>query len=389
YSKGGSSLYDDAYVPSAEMLTSLTSFYGVGEFDAMGLQKMLTGKNVSLQLSLNNLNEGMSGTASPEDMETLMQLVYLHFSQPRFDRDAHQAILARYKALVQNMGNNPQKIMSDSLSLILSDYHPRTRVLDEEFLEDIQLGMIEQVYRERFADAGDFIFIIVGNMDQEEVKILSQKYIGSIPDMEREETWIDRRVYEPEGWVKKEIPMTLEIPKANVNIVMHREIEYNPFHLVVMRVIEGILDLRYVESIREEEGGTYGVGIQTSLSKWPVEKARLQIRFDCDPERAADLKEKVYAELVKMATEGPRREDLSKTVENLLKTREQSKEHNAYYLNTLNNYYLYGINFDDPANYEEILKALTTDDVQKVMKDFYEDPNVVDVVFVPKEAAAP
>lgn len=389
YSKGGSSLYDDAYVPSAEMLTSLTSFYGVGEFDAMGLQKMLTGKNVSLQLSLNNLNEGMSGTASPEDMETLMQLVYLHFNQPRFDRDAHQAILARYKALVQNMGNNPQKIMSDSLSLILSDYHPRTRVLDEEFLEDIQLGMIEQVYRERFADAGDFIFIIVGNMDQEEVKILSQKYIGSIPDMEREETWIDRRVYEPEGWVKKEIPMTLEIPKANVNIVMHREIEYNPFHLVVMRVIEGILDLRYVESIREEEGGTYGVGIQTSLSKWPVEKARLQIRFDCDPERAADLKEKVYAELVKMATEGPRREDLSKTVENLLKTREQSKEHNAYYLNTLNNYYLYGINFDDPANYEEILKALTTDDVQKVMKDFYEDPNVVDVVFVPKEAAAP
>ena len=389
YSKGGSSLYDDAYVPSAEMLTSLTSFYGVGEFDAMGLQKMLTGKNVSLQLSLNNLNEGMSGTASPEDMETLMQLVYLHFSQPRFDRDAHQAILARYKALVQNMGNNPQKIMSDSLSLILSDYHPRTRVLDEEFLEDIQLGMIEQVYRERFADAGDFIFIIVGNMDQEEVKILSQKYIGSIPDMEREETWIDRRVYEPEGWVKKEIPMTLEIPKANVNIVMHREIEYNPFHLVVMRVIEGILDLRYVESIREEEGGTYGVGIQTSLSKWPVEKARLQIRFDCDPERAADLKEKVYAELVKMATEGPRREDLSKTVENLLKTREQSKEHNAYYLNTLNDYYLYGINFDDPANYEEILKALTTDDVQKVMKDFYEDPNVVDVVFVPKEAAAP
>lgn len=389
YSKGGSSLYDDAYVPSAEMLTSLTSFYGVGEFDAMGLQKMLTGKNVSLQLSLNNLNEGMSGTASPEDMETLMQLVYLHFNQPRFDRDAHQAILARYKALVQNMGNNPQKIMSDSLSLILSDYHPRTRVLDEEFLEDIQLGMIEQVYRERFADAGDFIFIIVGNMDQEEVKILSQKYIGSIPDMEREETWIDRRVYEPEGWVKKEIPMTLEIPKANVNIVMHREIEYNPFHLVVMRVIEGILDLRYVESIREEEGGTYGVGIQTSLSKWPVEKARLQIRFDCDPERAADLKEKVYAELVKMATEGPRREDLSKTVENLLKTREQSKEHNAYYLNTLNDYYLYGINFDDPANYEEILKALTTDDVQKVMKDFYEDPNVVDVVFVPKEAAAP
>jgi zinc protease len=157
---------------------------------------------------------------------------------------------------------------------------------------------------------------------------------------------------------------------------------------MVLRVIEGILDLRYVESIREEEGGTYGVRIRTSISKWPLEKASMQINFDCDPDRAEDLKEKVFAELDKLATEGPSDKDLSKTTENILKGRQESKEHNSYYLTTLLNYYLYDINFDDPANYEDIVKSLTTEDVLKVMQSFYDNPNIIDVVFVPMEEAA-
>jgi zinc protease len=387
YSKGGSSIYGDEDVPTLDMLTSLISFYGVGDFDAMGLQKMLTGKNISLQLSLRNLSEGLSGTASPKDVEAMMQLIYLHFNQPRFDKEAHEAIIARYMALVENMNNNPQKVMSDSLSLIMTDYHARTRVLDLEFLEDVNYDRLEQVYRERFADASDFFFIIVGNMEQEEVKLLAQKYIGAIGDLERNETWIDRKINEPEGRVDKTIALSLATPKANVNIVINQEMAYDPYHRMVLRVIEGILDLRYVESIREEEGGTYGVSVRTSLAKWPLEKASIQLMFDCDPARAVDLKEKVFAELEKLAREGSTEEDLSKTVENILKSREESKEHNAYYLSNLYSYYLYGINFDDPANYENILKGLTVKDVKKVMSAFYDNPNIVDVVFVPNEEA--
>ncbi len=385
YSKGGSSIYGDDDVPTTDMLTSLISFYGVGDFDAMGLQKMLTGKNISLQLSLRNLSEGLSGTASPKDMEAMMQLIYLHFNHPRFDKEAHETIIARYMALVENMNNNPQKVMSDSLSLILTDYHPRTRVMDQEFLEDVNYDRLEQVYLERFADASDFFFIIVGNMEQEEVKLMAQKYIGAIGNQDRNETWIDRKVNEPEGRVNKTIALPLAIPKASVNIVINQEMAYDPYHQMVLRVIEGILDLRYVESIREEEGGTYGVSVRTSLEKWPLEKASMQLRFDCDPARAADLKEKVFAELEKLAREGSTEEDLSKTVENILKSREESKEHNAYYLSNLYSYYLYGINYDDPVNYENILKALTVKDVKQVMSAFYDNPNIVDVVFVPKE----
>ena len=388
YSKGGSSLYGDEDVPTTDMLSMLIQMYGVGDFDAMGLQKMLTGKNISLQLSLRNLSEGLNGTASPKDMEAMMQLIYLHFNQPRFDKEAHDAIIARYMAFVENMNNNPQKVMGDSLNLIATNYHPRTRVLDQEFLQDVNYERLEAVYRERFADAGDFFFIIVGNMEAEEVKDLAQKYIGAIGDLDRTETWIDRKVYEPQGVVEKTIPLALETPKANVNIMINQEMKYNPQNQMVLRVIEGILDLRYVESIREEEGGTYGVRIRTSVSKWPLEKASMQINFDCDPERAADLKEKVYAELRALATDGPSEEDLSKTTENILKDREESKEHNSYYLSTLMSYYLYGINFDDPANYEDIVNEITVKDVKKVMQSFYADSNIIDVVFVPKEEAA-
>jgi len=386
YSKGGSSLYGDDYVPTADMLTSLVSFYGVGDFDATGLQKMLSGKNVSLQLSLGSLSEGLNGTASPKDMEAMMQLLYLHFNHPRFDVEAHEAIMARYMAMIENMNNNPQKIMSDSLSLILTDYHPRSRVLDQEFLKEIDYEKIEEVYMDRFADASDFFFVIAGNMDQEEVKVLVQKYIGAIKDLDRDEIWMDRKVYEPEGVVEKTIPLALETPKANVNIVINKEMEYSPYNRMVMRVIENILDLRFMESIREDEGGTYVLGVRTSLNRWPLEKASMRISFDCDPTRSSELKEKVFEELEKLAKEGPSEVDLSKTVENILKDREQSKEHNSYYLSAIYSYYVHDINYDDPDNYENIVKGLSVKDVKKVMKAFYKNPNVVDVVFEPEEA---
>jgi zinc protease len=383
FSVGGSSLYGDDYVPTTDMLATLVDYYGVGEFDVTTLQKMLTGKNVSFSMSLEDLSEGCDGSATPKDMETMMQLLYLYFMHPRFDADAHNAIVARFQGVVKNMGNNPQKVMGDSLSLILTNYSPRTRVLDMQFLEDVDFGKVEEVYKDRFADASDFLFIIVGNMEKEKVKMLAQKYIGTITDLEREEVYIDRGVREPEGVVEKLIPLALETPKANVNIVINQELDYNAYNRLVLRIIEGILDLRYVESIREEEGGTYGVSVRTSLEHRPRELGKLQIRFDCDPEKADMLKRKVYDELKKLASEGPTEEDLSKTVKNLLITREQAKEHNDYYMNALYNYYIHGINFDDPSNYEDILNGLTVKDVKKAFKLFYKDPNIEDVVFVP------
>lgn len=385
FSKGGSSLISDEDVPTADMLTTMVSNYGVGDFDAMGLQKMLSGKNVSLSPYLNDLHEGFSGKASPKDMETMMQILYLYFNHPRFDKEAHDAFLSRMISYVENMNNNPQKVMGDSLSLIMSDYHPRVRTISTDYLEEVDFDRLEAIYQDRYADASDFIFIIVGNMEEDRVKLMAQTYIGAIKDLERNETWVDNKINEPKGTVEKIIPIAMTTPKANVNLIFKQEMKYTPYNRMVLVVIKKILDLRYTESIREEEGGTYGVGLRTSLQMYPVEKATLRISFDCDPDRAEDLKAKIFEELDKLAKEGPSEEDLSKTIENIMKDRPESKAHNSYFLSNIYNYYSMGINFDDPANYEDIASSMTPKDVKKVMKAFYKKPNVVDVVFIPTE----
>jgi zinc protease len=385
YSKGGASLFDDAYVPSMTMLSNLIGYYGLGEYDMMTLQKMLTGKTVSLNVELNELSEGFSGDASPKDFETLMQMIYLRFVGPRFDGEAHQAIIGRYKAFIQNMGNNPQKAVSDSLTRILADYHPRARIMDEQYIEEVDLGMIEEVYSDRFRDASDFTFYFVGNISGEELKPYVERYIGSLPSDRRTEQWIDRGINEPEGKLEKQIPLKLEVPKSTVALAFITAMEYTPSNLVALRIIEGILDLRFVESIREEQGGTYGVSASTALEHYPEEKASLFILFDTDPEKAEFLKGMVYEELEKLVKEGPASKDFNKTVENMLKEREEAREHNAYWLNMLYSYNVNGYNFDAPENYIEIIKQMDEKDVQKVMKRLYKKANVLDVVFSPEQ----
>ena len=150
-------------------------------------------------------------------------------------------------------------------------------------------------------------------------------------------------------------------------------------------MISGILKLRFDESIREEEGGTYGVRSNTSLSHFPEEKASIFIMFDTDPEKVQHLKGLIYKELETLVENGPLQKDLSKTVENMLKDREQNREHNSYWMNTLYRYYIHGYNSDDPDNYEAIIKSITVKDIKKFMKRFYKKANVVDLVFSPAE----
>jgi zinc protease len=173
-----------------------------------------------------------------------------------------------------------------------------------------------------------------------------------------------------------------------VNIVINQPMKFTPFNRVVMEVIEGVLDLRYTESIREEEGGTYDVGVSAGLRRWPEQKGVLRIRFDCAPDRVENLKDKVYLELDKLVKNGPSSEDLSKTVENLLKNSEQRRQHNSFYMNAIYSQYIHGIDLYAAENYEDILKDLTIKDVKKVMKSLYKDPDIVEVVFIPEKEEA-
>ena len=384
YSKGGTSLYDIDMLPSASNVGSLTGAYGLGDFDAVTLRKMLTGKMASCGVSVSSMSESVSGSSTPKDFETMLQLLYLRFEKPRFDAEAHEAIMSRNRAAIANQQKNPQKIMQDSISLIMSNYNPRTLLFNEEYLNNISLEKIEQVYRDRIKDASDFTFFIVGNIDADTVKPLVEKYIGSLKSENRKENWRDNNVRGPKGRTEKVIDIALETPKSTVVTKFSKDMKYSVYNNLCNNVLEGVLELRYTENIREKEGGTYGVSVNAGAVRQPYQNYSMTMVFDCDPERAAHLKSLVYAETEKMMQEGPTAEEIHKVISNLKKNYEQSKLHNSYWLNSIYSEYVSGIKFD-PAGYEKMMDKISPKDIQKFAQSLFKSADVIDIVFQPKK----
>jgi zinc protease len=383
-SNGGSSKEDNDKMASAMMLNQFIGAFGVGDYNATDLKKVLTGKKVSLNVSLSDLNESFNGSSTPKDFETMMQLLYLQFENPRFDKEAYDALLGRYKAYIANMANNPEKIMSDSLALIMTCKNPRTKLMTPALFDEVSLDQMEAIYKDRFIDAGDFTYFIVGNIDEATAKTMAEKYIGSLTDLRRKETWIDRNVEGPKGKTEREIVIPVEVKKSTVSVNYEAKMEYTPEQNLLLSLFRDILNLRYIDEIREKEGGTYGVRVSTSSSKFPKQKKSLDLMFDTDPDKAQQMKAILYREIDKIATDGPTTEDLNKAVKNLQKNREQSKLHNNYWMGALNNYYFYAVNPDDPKNFENILATVTPAKVQEFVKTFLSKADVVDIIFKPK-----
>jgi zinc protease len=383
FSFGGISKLDDKQVLPSYLLPAILPMYGLGDYDNVTLQKMLAGKKASISVSLGETTETINGASTPKDLETMMQLLYLRLAHPRFDSLAHSAIIARYAALIGNMEKDPNKIKSDSISLITTGYNKRTPVLGKASIEKISIDDIREVYTDRFSNAGEFTFFVVGNISRDTLMPLVEKYIGSLPVTGRKETWINRHIEQPEGKITREISIPLTIPKSTVFLSFAKDLKYNPYYYLGLEVINGILDIVYTEKVREEKGGSYSIGVSLSAQKRPESEGEGVISFDCDPGRADELKMIVYNEIDSLMTRGPNQVNLEKAVKNILKTREESKQHNAYWMNVLTRYYSNGINGNDPKNYENVLKSFTVGDIRKIARKMFRKANVVDIVFKP------
>jgi len=385
YSKGGSSLYEVEDLPSVGVAGEFITSFGIGNYDAISLKKALTGKNAKTSFNIGNLSESISGGCRTEDFETMMQLAYLRFEQPRFDEEAYKALMARYMAYVTNMGDDPKKIMGDSISAIRSNYHERNLEFGADFLKQVSFESMERIYKERINNAADFTFFIVGDIEKETAKAMAAKYLGAISSNDERENWRDNNVNGPEGFTQKTIAVKMAEPKANVQIYYNTELDYTPQNRIGMSFISSILTLRYTESIREKEGGTYGVGVRASTSHYPTAEGNVSIQFDCDPERASDLIPLVYAEIDKMIKIGATQEDIDKTRMNILKGRAESKEQNSYWMNNIYSYYVNGTNMTLAENYENVVENMSAKEIKKLAKKFFKKADKIEVVFVPKE----
>ena len=385
HSYGGTSLYGVKDLPNAENAAVFTNAYGAGEFNSIALGKALAGKMVSCSTTIGTDSEVITASSTPQDMETMFELLYLRFTSPRMDEDKFQSILNQNLANVDKICKNPNKIIQDSIDFITSNYNPRTQPLSRKYLESIDMKRMYEIYKERFANAADFTFFIVGNVDAEELKPLVEKYLGSLPTSEEREDWVDDMVRAPKGVVKKVIPVKMETPKSFVVTSFRKEMPYNLHDMYCNNVLRGILDVRYTESIREKEGGTYGVTVSSEASKKPVEVYTMTMTFNCDPDKAEYLKSLVYAEVEKIKNEGVSEDEITNVTKKLLKDFEQSKPHNSYWLSVITTYYIYDINNNDLADFEESLRNMTPEDIKDFADRMFDNPDVLDVIFQPKK----
>lgn len=385
YAMGGSSMYADSLVPSLTLFQNIISMYGAGEFDNVALQKMLAGKKASVNLGLTETMQTINGSSTPKDFETMMQLLYLRFAKPNFNKEAYDAIMGRFNAMIAAAQKDPSKAMSDSLQMIATCYSPRTFILTPESMTRITFNNVNHIYATAFDNASRFTFFIVGNIEEDQVKAMAEKYIGSLPTKAENENWIDRGVKQPKGKVIKEINLPLAVPKGTVVISYSGATKYVPENYLSYEVLNGILDIVYTEKVREDEGGTYGVGVNANSQIRPVQKTRLMISFDCDPARTAQLKEIVYKELQNIATVGPKQVDLDKAVSNMLKKKEEDSAHNNYWSTVLRTYYTNGININDPKSFQDVLNSLTVKDIQKITKKYLSKADQLEIVFLPEK----
>lgn len=385
HSDGGTSLYDVKDLSNAENAAVFTNAYGVGEFNAIKLKKALAGKMASCGTSIGTNNEVVTGSATPQDLETMFQLLYLRFTSPRMDEEKFESILNQNLANVDKICKNPNKIIQDSIDFITSNYSPRTQPLCRKYLESLKMEKMYEIYKERFGNAADFTFFIVGNVDAKDLKPLVEKYLGSLPTSDKREDWVDNNVRSPKGIVKKVIPIKMETPKSLVVTSFRHEMPYNLHDMYCNNVLRGILDVRYTENIREKEGGTYGVSVNSEASKEPVPIYTMTMTFNCDPDKADHLKSLIYAEIEKVKKEGVTQDEINNITKNLLKDFEQSKPHNSYWLSVITTYYIYDINNNDPAQFVDILKNMTPEDIKDFADRMFDNPDILDIVFTPKK----
>lgn len=384
YSPGGSSLVSNQDYIAALTAASVVGQGGVGPFNQIELDKKLAGKVVSVFPSIGSISEGISGSASPQDLETMFQLIYLYFTEPRKDSSAFLSYQSRIKGFLENRNADPESAFEDTIDVTMAQHHFRARPWSQELLREMNLERSYDIYKNRFADASDFTFIFVGNIDLETLKPFVQTYLAGLPALNRNETWKDEGITPPKGIVDKEVKKGLEA-KSQVRIIFSGPFEWNRQNRYDIGSLAAVLRIKLRESLREDKGGTYGIGVNASPSHYPESEYEFSISFGCAPDRVDELTQTVFQQIDSLKEFGTTETYLQKVKETQRREQETDLKENRYWLNTLRFYFF---NKEDPRSILELdkyVEALDSNAIRKAAQKYLNEDNYVKVVLYPAD----
>jgi zinc protease len=384
FSMGGSSLADSSMFIPAATASSLVQQSGIGKFDLMQLHKMLAGKLVSVAPSIGEINEGISGSSTVRDMETMFQLIYLSFTSPHIDTNSFVSFKTKIKNYLSNRSANPEAALQDTLQSTLGNYNFRRLPWTISTLDKMDIGKSLNFYKNRFADASGFTFIFVGNFDITKIKPFVETYLGGLPSLYCNETMKDLKIFPPKGIVNKEVIKGVE-PKSYVNITFSGDYDWSVQNNYNFHSLLDVLKIKLREILREDKSGVYGVSVGGSPSKYPEKKYSVDISFGCAPENVNDLVKATFGELDSLKKYIVSDIYINKVKETQKREFEVNLKENKFWLNTLNNYYFNNTELSNLLKYPQRVDNLTGSAVLKAAQEYFNENNYIKVILNPQK----
>jgi zinc protease len=382
---GGTSLASDADFIPARVADDVVNASGVGRFSDVVLNRMLSGKAVGVRPFIGEINHGMAGGSTPKDLETMMQLVYLRFTQPRADKAAFAALAAQARGLLANQLASPDIVFNQTIDSALSGNHLRRQPETPATVEKWDLEKSLAFYKARFADASNFTFVFVGSFTPEGLKPLVETYIASLPATRSKETWRDPGITLPTGVIERTIRKGIA-PKSQVALVFSGPFPYDERHLLAFRAMTLTLQSRLFDTIRQELGGTYSIEVSPEAHKLPRPEYTVRIEWTCDPAQTESLVQRVFDEIefVRGTTYQPGQ--VVRIRDALRREFERSSEDNGYVLNQIARRYAEGDTADlsSIVNLQDRIATLTGEEISEAARTYLNTKSYVKVTLMPE-----
>jgi zinc protease len=356
---------------------------GLGTFGRVELEKKLAGTAAGVSPSIGLYNEGLNGGASPKDLEILFQLIHLTVTAPRADSAAYQAFRSQVEAFVANRGASPEQVFGDTVAVTMAQHSPYARPITPEFLQQIDLGTALRIYRDRFADVGDFTFTFVGNFSPDTLRALAERYLASLPTRGRKEAWRDVGLHPPTGVVERTVRRGVE-PKAQTRLVFTGPFTQSRDNRFALLALQEVLNLRLRERLREALGGTYGVSVSAGSARIPRPEYTATVAFGSAPDRVEELVRAVFAEIDSLKANGASADDVAKVKELQLRERETSLKQNGFWLNQLAARAEWGEDYGEILRYPQLLETLTPQLVRDAARAYLNTGNYARFTLLPE-----
>jgi zinc protease len=383
FAPGGTSLYSDADYQSAANAAGLISAGGTGNYNTNQLQKYLEGKELSVAPFITDRYQGFSGSTTPKDLETALKLVYAYFTEPRKDTAIFKGIVEKSMDGLLNRSSDPGSIFSDTVSAVLGNHNVRRTSPSLEKLNQVNLDRAYAIYKDRFADASNFTFTFVGNIDTTVIKPLLEKYLGSLPSTNSHEIAKDLGIHIPDGIIEKTVFKGTE-PKSTVLLVFSGKYDYSPENNIRLDALKETLEIRLLQRLREDESGVYTPGVYEQTSKFPQQRYSFLIQFGCAPKNVDKLIASALDEINKLRTSGPLQENVDKWRAEGKTSFEPQLKTNVFWLGYITGKLQNQEDMDMVNHYTILLDEVKPTDVKAMAVKYLSGDNYIKLVLKPE-----